>query len=142
MSCYLGEVVWSCGPQTFFVLLITAPLTSSQFICSSISSSINPQSTTLSPLIMYSPCLATELCIGSPRGRMIRSWVSLRTRLASLSVDTRTPAIVRPSTEITTTFSTRTHEHNQFERQANIPTVDVRIQEGHVEPFVQAFERV
>jgi hypothetical protein len=91
--------------HTCLVEPITSPRTFVQSMLESMASSTNPQTTTLSPRIMYSPCGVSELSSGSSWGRITRSTVSLRTRLVTWSQDTSVPTNVRPSTVMMQIFS-------------------------------------
>jgi len=91
--------------QTCFVLPITSPRTFVQSILASNSSFTNPQITTLSPLTRYNPCGCSADGSSSSWGRIMRSTVSLSTRLVTWSQETRVPVRVRPSTVMMRTFS-------------------------------------
>jgi hypothetical protein len=64
---------------------MTAPLTSFQLMLSSSSSSTNPTTATLSPLIRYRPCETSLDGSSSSGGRIMRSWVCERTYIKGLS---------------------------------------------------------
>ena len=102
-------VVISCQQKSFHHTCLVEPMTSPrtfvQSMLESMASSTKPQTTTLSPRIMYSPCGVSELSSGSSWGRITRSTVSLRTRLVTWSQDTSVPTNVRPSTVMMQIFS-------------------------------------
>jgi hypothetical protein len=99
---------WASFPfHTCFVEPMTSPRTFVQSMLESMASSTKPQTTTLSPRIMYRPCGVSELGSGSSCGRIIRSMVSLRTRLVTWSQDTSVPISDRPSTVMIRIFSSK-----------------------------------
>ena len=84
---------------------MTFPLTCTQSMLASSSSSISPQTATFSPRIRYSPWGTSILGSGSSCGRITRSIVWLRTRFVSWSQDNKMPVRDRPSAVRTSTFS-------------------------------------